>query len=69
MLRILLNDCLRQSSMPLPVLSRRYDDQFWKELLGKKGSGGGKSEKEMDEGRAGVLIHKRENDGDQAETA
>jgi len=23
--------------MPLPVRSRRYDDQFWEELLGKAG--------------------------------
>ena len=23
--------------MPLPVRSRRYDETFWKELLGKKG--------------------------------
>jgi len=22
--------------MPLPVRSRRYDDKFWEELLGKK---------------------------------
>jgi hypothetical protein len=22
--------------MPLPVRSRRYDEQFWKELLGSK---------------------------------
>jgi uncharacterized protein len=22
--------------MPLPVRSRRYDDQFWQDLLGKK---------------------------------
>jgi uncharacterized protein len=22
--------------MPLPVRSRRYDDNFWRELLGKK---------------------------------
>ncbi len=29
--------------MPLPVKSRRYDDAFWKELLG---SGGKKSEAE-----------------------
>jgi hypothetical protein len=29
--------------MPLPVRSRRYDDTFWEELLGKKkGKGGGK---------------------------
>ena len=25
--------------MPLPVRSRRYDDTFWEELLGKKGKG------------------------------
>ena len=24
--------------MPLPVRSRRYDEQFWEELLGKAGS-------------------------------
>jgi hypothetical protein len=24
--------------MPLPVHSRRYDDQFWEELLGKPGN-------------------------------
>jgi hypothetical protein len=24
--------------MPLPVRSRRYDDNFWKELLGGAGS-------------------------------
>ena len=35
--------------MPLPVRSRRYDDAFWQELLGKKG-GGKRSEKEMKEG-------------------
>jgi hypothetical protein len=29
--------------MPLPVKSRRYDDVFWKELLG----GGGKRNKEQ----------------------
>jgi hypothetical protein len=23
--------------MPLPVRSRRYDEQFWEELLGKAG--------------------------------
>jgi len=28
--------------MPLPVRSRRYDDNFWTELLGKKKSGGEK---------------------------
>ena len=28
--------------MPLPVRSRRYDDAFWKELLGaKRGKGEG----------------------------
>ena len=26
--------------MPLPVKSRRYDDQFWRELLGNKGKKG-----------------------------
>jgi hypothetical protein len=26
--------------MPLPVRSRRYDDRFWEELLGKSGGGG-----------------------------
>jgi DNA helicase HerA-like ATPase len=31
--------------MPLPVRSRRYDDSFWTELLGK--TGGKKSEKEI----------------------
>jgi hypothetical protein len=25
--------------MPLPVKSRRYDDNFWKELLGSKMEG------------------------------
>jgi hypothetical protein len=25
--------------MPLPVRSRRYDDRFWDELLGKASSG------------------------------
>jgi hypothetical protein len=29
--------------MPLPVRSRRYDEEFWKELLG----GGGKRSKEQ----------------------
>jgi hypothetical protein len=24
--------------MPLPVRSRRYDDTFWRELLGDKGA-------------------------------
>jgi hypothetical protein len=33
--------------MPLPVHSRRYDDKFWEELLGK--GGGKKSEKEIKE--------------------
>jgi hypothetical protein len=28
--------------MPLPVRSRRYDDRFWQELLGKSGGGAGK---------------------------
>jgi hypothetical protein len=28
--------------MPLPVRSRRYDDRFWQELLGKSGGGTGK---------------------------
>ncbi|TAK13135.1 MAG: ATP-binding protein [Anaerolineae bacterium] len=32
--------------MPLPVRSRRYDDTFWEELLGKKASGGKKTEEE-----------------------
>ena len=31
--------------MPLPVRSRRYDDQFWRELLGEKG--GPKSERDI----------------------
>jgi hypothetical protein len=26
--------------MPLPVKSRRYDDEFWKELLGASGKKG-----------------------------
>jgi hypothetical protein len=30
--------------MPLPVRSRRYDDDFWKELLG---AGGKKSEAQL----------------------
>jgi hypothetical protein len=30
--------------MPLPVSSRRYDDRFWEELLGKKGGKKGKAE-------------------------
>jgi hypothetical protein len=24
--------------MPLPIASRRYDDRFWKELLGEEGA-------------------------------
>jgi DNA helicase HerA-like ATPase len=28
--------------MPLPVRSRRYDDKFWEELLGKSGGGSGR---------------------------
>lgn len=33
--------------MPLPVRSRRYDEDFWKDLLGKKGKkGGGKKSAE-----------------------
>ena len=31
--------------MPLPVRSRRYDDRFWEELLGR--SGGKRSEREI----------------------
>jgi hypothetical protein len=31
--------------MPLPVRSRRYDDVFWKELMG--GAAGGKKSKEQ----------------------
>ncbi len=38
--------------MPLPVRSRRYDERFWEELLGKKG--GKRSQDEILEG-AGVL--------------
>jgi len=30
--------------MPLPVKSRRYDEEFWKELLG---AGGGKRTREQ----------------------
>ncbi len=33
--------------MPLPVRSRRYDDAFWKELLGSKGAGGKRSEEDI----------------------
>ena len=33
--------------MPLPVRSRRYDDKFWEELIGR--GGGKKSEKEIKE--------------------
>jgi hypothetical protein len=34
--------------MPLPVRSRRYDDQFWEELLGKAGTGSNRrSEKQL----------------------
>lgn len=33
--------------MPLPVRSRRYDETFWKELLGSKGAKGKRSEKEI----------------------
>ena len=33
--------------MPLPVRSRRYDDRFWEELLGKKGGGAPRGEKEI----------------------
>ncbi len=33
--------------MPLPVKSRRYDDNFWNELQGKQGKSGKKSEREL----------------------
>jgi hypothetical protein len=33
--------------MPLPVKSRRYDDKFWKELLGGFGGNGHKRSKEQ----------------------
>jgi len=36
--------------MPLPVKSRRYDDAFWVQLLGKKGAKGKRSEKDMKDG-------------------
>jgi DNA helicase HerA-like ATPase len=35
--------------MPLPVRSRRYDDTFWEELLGKKGKGKKSAEQEIKE--------------------
>jgi hypothetical protein len=33
--------------MPLPVRSRRYDERFWNELLGKSGSSGKRSESQI----------------------
>jgi DNA helicase HerA-like ATPase len=33
--------------MPLPVRSRRYDERFWDELLGKSGSSGKRSESQI----------------------
>jgi hypothetical protein len=34
--------------MPLPVRSRRYDERFWEELLGKVGTGSTRrSEKQL----------------------
>ena len=33
--------------MPLPVRSRRYDDEFWKELMGKAGKKGKRSTREV----------------------
>jgi hypothetical protein len=36
-----------QRSMPLPVRSRRYDDKFWQELMGKES--GRKDEKQIKE--------------------
>jgi len=35
--------------MPLPVRSRRYDDTFWEELLGKKGSSRKSADEEIKE--------------------
>jgi DNA helicase HerA-like ATPase len=35
--------------MPLPVRSRRYDDTFWEELLGKKGKGKKSADQEIKE--------------------
>jgi DNA helicase HerA-like ATPase len=33
--------------MPLPVRSRRYDEEFWRELLGTRSAGGKKGEAEI----------------------
>ena len=30
--------------MPLPVKSRRYDERFWEQLLGRKNTGGQQSQ-------------------------
>lgn len=35
--------------MPLPVMSRRYDEEFWKELLGETASGKHRKEQNLKE--------------------